>query len=518
MFFLAISLYYTRGDNVKRRVLILLIIVIVSLLTGCGNSSSTTLKKDTVSIALSADVSTLDMHKALGTQTATVCFNIFDSLTRSDADGKVYGLLAESYKPIDDYTWEFKLHKNVTFTNGEPFNAKVVKYNIERMLDKNYGSMLRGDFSDIVDVVVIDDYTINIKTKTPFPGLPLRLTYLGMVPPEYVQKVGDKEFAEKPVGTGPYKLQSRDGTKIVLVANEHYFKGIPEIKTVVFKIIPEESTRVMALQSGEIDIAMAIPSSQTDILNKSQNTAVVSGPANRTMYLGMNTINNEALKNIKVRQAINYAIDKDLIIQTVLGGFGGKVNALSLPQWDGFDASIQGYGYNKEKAKQLLAEAGYGNGLSLEIGVTPGEYPSFKEVADAIASMLSDVGINATVKTYEKGILRNELKNHTLQGLYLMGFGGPYGENNQTLRIICGSNERYSSYNNPEFDKLRMAAGSAMEKAASDKLWSQVQQLIVDDAPVVSLYQLYGIYGMNKQLKWRPRLDEVILASELSYK
>lgn len=504
----------------RRLIAVLMACIMLLLAVGCGSSKEKSqVSKDTVTIALSADISSLDMHKALGTQTSSICFNIFDGLTRVDADGKLHTLLAESYKPVNDTTWEFKLKKNVKFTNGEPFNANVVKFNIERMLDKEYGSPLRGDFSDIVGADVIDDYTVNIRTKEAFPSLPLRISYLGMVPPEYIKKVGDKEFAEKPIGTGAYKLKEwKKGSSIVLEANEEYFNGKAKIKNVNFRIIPEESTRVMALQSGEVDLATSIPSSQTDIIKNSQNNVVVAGPANRTMYLGMNMLENPALKNIKVRQAINYAIDKDLIIKTILGGYAGKTEALSLPQWDGFDAAVKGYGYDKEKAKALLAEAGYGTGLTMEIAVTPGEYPSFKEVADVIANMLKEVGIDASVKTYEKALLRTEVSKHTINSLYLLGFGGAYAENNQTLRIILGSGERYSCYSNPQWDELRAAAGSSMNADESKLLWSNVQKLIVEDAPVVSLYQLYGIYGMNKNLQWKSRLDENVIANEMSFK
>lgn len=274
----------------------------------------------------------------------------------------------------------------------------------------------------------------------------------------------------------------------------------------------------MALQSGEIDIAMAIPSSQTEAIKKSTNNTIASGPANRTMYLGMNTINNEALKNVKVRQAINYAIDKEQIIKTILGGYAGKTAALSLPQWEGYDSKITGYGFDKTKAKQLLAEAGHSNDLKFEIAVTPGEYPSFKEVADAVAVMLKDVGIDTTVKSAEKAMLRKDVSKHTVNSLYLLGFGGAYAENNQTMRIILGTGERYSCYSNPKWDALRLAAGTCMDTNKRNQLWSDLQKLTVDDAPVVSLYQLYGIYGINKKLQWKPRLDENIIAYEMSFK
>lgn len=238
-FFTIIKKFIVGGKFMKKEFISLIMCGIMTAALGCGSSSKTenTEKKDTVTIALSADVSSLDMHKALGTQTSSVCFNIFDGLTRIDADGKLLPLLAESYKPINDTTWQFKLRKNVKFTNGENFNANVVKFNIERMLNKDYGSALRGDFRDIVGADVVDEYTVNVKTKAAFPSLPLRISYLGMVPPEYIKKVGDKEFAAKPIGTGAYKLKDwKRGNSILLEANDGYFMGKANIKQLTSRL------------------------------------------------------------------------------------------------------------------------------------------------------------------------------------------------------------------------------------------------------------------------------------------
>lgn len=486
--------------------------------SGGGSSGSDTGSPESITIAVSDDITTLDPQNASGTVTATVFYNMFDALTRTNAEGQVECLLAESYENLDDTTWQFKLRQGVTFTNGEPFNADTVKFSVERILSDDYASSLIGDFAEIDSVEVVDEYTVNIITKDPFPSLPLRISYLAMVPAEYITENGDDYFAANPVGTGAYKLVSyEEGSQLVLEANEDYFLGAPEIKNVTFKIIKEESTRVMAVQSNEVDVAMSIPVSQVDTINATDGYSIVAGPADRTMFLGMNTIGNEALSKLEVRQAICYAIDMDTIIDTVLGGYAGKTAALSLPEWEGYDDSIEPYGYDPEQAKQLLADAGYGDGLDLELAVVDGEYPNFSEIAEAIAGQLQEVGINAVVSYYEKSVLRGAVKDHTIPGLYMMGLGGPYAENSQTLRIICGSGERYSTWDNEEFDTLMAQASSDFNAETRNETWSQIQQLIKDEAPVCSLYQLYGIYAVSDALSWTPRLDEVILLKDISF-
>ena len=482
-------------------------------------NNGTTANADGITIAVSSDITTLDPQNASGTVTATVFFNMFDCLTRMDAEGNVECLLAESYENLDDTTWQFKLRQGVTFTNGEVFNADTVKYSVERILDENYGSSVMADFADIDGVEVVDDYTVNIITKTPFPSLPLRLTYLAMVPKDYITENGDDYFAANPVGTGAYKLDSyEEGNQLVLTANEDYFMGAPEVKKVTFKIIKEESTRVMAVQAGEVDIAMSIPVSQIGAIDATEGYSIIAGPADRTMFLGMNTIGNEALSKKEVRQAICYAIDMDTIISVILGGYADKTAALSLPQWSGYDASVTPYEYDPEKAKQMLADAGYASGLSLEIAVVNGEYPCFSEIAEAIAGQLQSVGIDAYVNYYEKSVLRGAVKDNSIPALYLMGLGGPYAENNQTLRIICGTGERYSTWSNEKFDTLRAEAGSEFDETKRNELWSQIQSLIKEEAPVASLYQLYGVYAVRDNLDWTPALNEVIQVNEISYK
>lgn len=472
-----------------------------------------------VTIAVSSEITTLDPQNATGTVTATMFFNMFDCLTRTNARGEVECLLAESYENLDETTWQFKLRQGVSFTNGEPFNAETVKFSVERILDEDYNSSVGGDFADIAGVEVVDDHTVNIKTKSAFPSLPLRLTYLAMVPPQYLSEHDDEYFAANPVGTGAYKMVSwEEGNQLVLEANEDYFLGAPEVKNVTFKIIREESTRVMAVQSNEVDISMSIPVSQVGTIEATEGYSIASGPANRTIFLGLNTIGNEALSNKEVRQAICHAIDVDTLISVVLGGYAGKTAALSLPEWSGFDSSIEPYSYDPDLARQMLADAGYGSGFDLEIAVVPGEYPCFSELGEAIAGQLQAVGINAVVSFYEKSVLRGAVKDNSIPGAYLMGLGGPYAENNQTLRIICGAGERYSTWSNETFDTLRAQAGSEFDDAARNEIWSQVQQLIKEEAPVDSLYQLYGIYAISDTLDWTPRLDEVILAREISYR
>ncbi|NLG87477.1 MAG: ABC transporter substrate-binding protein [Firmicutes bacterium] len=500
----------------RRLTTLLVAVLLVTVVAGCSKPAETGKSEDTkpLVIAMSKEAATLDMHQGVGTYTASVLFHLYDALTWRTPEGNVEPKLAESYKALDDTTWEFKLRKDVKFHNGEPFTAEAVKYNVERIQNPEYKSRLAGDFAMIERVDVIDENTVHIVTKRPYPGLPLRLTYLGMVPPKYTAEVGDAEFAEKPVGTGPYKfVEWVHGEKIVLEANEDYFLGAPKIKQVIFKTIPEDGTRMVALETGEADIITQVPPSELKRLESKEGLSVVSGPTTRAIFVGLDTLKGGPLAKKEVRQALNYAVNREQIVDTILQGLGKPVANLVLPQFDGYAEDIAPYPYDPEKAKELLAAAGYPDGFSTSLAVVPGSVEGVKEVAEAIAADLGQVGVKVEVKTMEAARqLQLELE-HKTDPMFMSGLGGPYADAELLIRISTGTGQRYSNYSNPELDALVEKAASCMDDAQRDELWREVQLKLMDEAPLLYLYQRYAGYGVRDRVKgWQPRLDELVLS------
>lgn len=500
----------------KCTVFLLLLVLVTGVIAGCGGGSKSG-DKAQLTIAQGRDISTLDPHNALGTTTAGVIFHIFNSLTRTDATGKVTGDLAESFTAINPTTWEFKLRKGVKFHNGEDFNAAAVKFSVERMQDPKLKNRLASDFSFIKEVKIVDDYTVQLITKEPYSGLPLRMFYLAIVPPKYIAEKGNDEFVAHPVGTGPYKFQEwvKDD-RVVLTANAGYFKGAPKVAKVIYKTIPEDASRIAALEAGEVNIISGIPASQVDRLKKNGKVEVVSAPTTRVMYVGLNSLTNPLLQNPKFRQALNYAVDVDSIIKNILNGAGKKVATIAAPEYLGYSASVKPYTYDLNKAKQLLAEAGYNNEL-LTLAVSPGAYPNSKEVTEAIAGQLKQAGVNVTVIEKESGLFRNDLMAGKIEPLYFNGIGGPYASTELLARIGFGTKERYSTFTNPEMDELRAKASATIDEQQAASLWTELQQKFIDQAPAIFLYQQYENYGYSKNVKnWAPRLDETILVEGAS--
>ena len=514
-----------KGSTGKKILGIVLCTAMLASLVGCGGSAvsgsgseTQNEKKTELIIGMNSDITTLDIDEGMSSATSTACLNIFDTLTRANSDGTIEPLLAESYEAISDTVWQFKLRQDVSFTNGEKFNAEAVKYSFDRQVNPEYAFSLAGDYDNIDHVEIVDEYTVNFVTKEPFPMLPVWLTYLGMLPPVYTQEAGLDGFASNPIGTGPYKLvEWVKDSHLTLEANEDYFLGAPEFKTLTFKVIPEDSTRILALQTGEIDIAVLVPPSQVEQIEATEGVSVVSGPTSRPIYLGMNTIAEGPLQDVRVRQAICYALDVSSIIDNILMGNGSQIAALALPCWEGYDESIQPYEYNPEKAKELLEQAGYpnGEGLSFNLDIVDGEYPAIKEVAQAVAGQLAEVGINVSVITMDKSTFRATLKDKSADPLYITGFGGMTSCAPNIMGLILSGGQRYCSYDNEVMTQLIADGTTEMDSQAFDSIWSQIQQMVIDEAPVASLYQLYGIYGISDQIEWAPRMDEAILAYDI---
>ncbi len=262
---------------------------------------------------------------------------------------------------------------------------------------------------------------------------------------------------------------------------------------------------------------MLVPPSQIDQINKSDGVSIVSGPTTRPIYLGMNLLHEGPLADVRIRKAICYALDVPSIIHNVLLDNGKQIAAFSLPVWAGFDSTIEPYKQDKEKTKELLAQAGYtnGKGLSFKLDVVDGEYPAIKEVAQAIAGQLSEAGIETSVVTMDKNTFRSKLKDKSIDSLYITGFGGMTSCNPNIAALVLSAGQRYCCYNDQVMTDLINKGSTEMDDAQFNKIWRDIQHKIIDDAPIASLYQLYGIYGISDKIKWTPRFDEAILAFDI---
>ncbi len=318
----------------------------------------------------------------------------------NDINGQPIPELAESWKRIDGNTWEFYLTKDAVFHNGEIFNADAVLFSFERMQSEGFKNNNAIFYeTPYQEIKKIDDYTIQIITSEPFDDLCWYLGRTFIVAPEYYASISPEEAAVNPVGTGPFKfVEWVKDDHLAVTANPDYFQGVPEIKNAVIRVIPEASQRLNELITGNADLAINLnvdtaESANTDI------SRLVAYQSLRKMHL-MPQLNNEILANLKVREALQYAIDRETIIDALLSGSTEPLQSTVNPPNN--DPSLVPYTYDPEKSKALLAEAGYPDGFEVTLQTTAGGFGNDKDVAQLLAQDLENVGIKIIFEVIEE--------------------------------------------------------------------------------------------------------------------
>jgi len=466
----------------------------------------------TIVIAQAADAYSMDPAKHSAFPTANVLFQIYDGLVSQDEKGNIAPALATSWSNPDPLTWRFKLREGVKFHNGEAFNAAAVKHTFDRALDPNFKAPYYSRISQIKAVNVVDDYTIDIKTEKPFPTMLLSLYEASfpalIVPPGYTAQNNGADLAAKPVGTGPYRfVEWKKDERVVLEANPDYWGGKPAINKVIFRPIKETRTRIAELKSDGVDIAVDIPPEDISSL-EGGDTKIVSVPSEFLYFLAFDTTRDTPLKDKRVRQAINYAVDVDAIQKALLNGMGTRI-ALTLPSNAfGYDPTWKAYPYDPAKAKALLAEAGYPNGFTIPLMTRKGRYMKDSEIVEATAGFLSKVGIKANIQYLEPGVWGQVSEKKGREGITFPGWSGR--DPNLVWAPLLHTGEYQSYYSNPELDKLLDAGAATIDQAERKGIYEKAAAIIKEEATHLPMIQPPLIYGLDKKLSWTPRPDGMI--------
>lgn len=467
----------------------------------------------TTAIASAADLvigraaSTTAMDPGFLRESATIVDNIFDTLVMRDKDMKLVPGLATSWKAIDDTTWEFKLRQGVKFHNGEDFNADAVKFSIDRVLDPAAKSPTVSYIRTIDSVEVVDPLTVRIKTKGPDPLLPTRMsrypTYI--VPPKYVKEVGNDKFATHPVGTGPYKfVEFIPDQHVILEANKDYWRGAPSIDKVTWRAIPDGTARVTALLTGEVDLIENVPVDVAPMVKASPDADLVQVKnGGLTIYLGL-VMNEKPLDNVKVRQALNMAIDRKSIVDNILQG-------MASPRGTQVGAADFGYkdvpvpAFDPAKAKALLAEAGFPNGFSIKMQSTH-RYLKDGEVAQAIAQEFGDIGVKVDQEVLDWSVYTQQVPRKG--PIFMLGWGSTQTlDADAAVYAIFKTGEPYSTASIPELDKLLDESRTIVDPAKREAVLDKIQDLAAEQVPVIPLYQEDALYGKAKSVTFEGRPD-----------
>jgi len=467
-----------------------------------------------VTVAQGVDPTVLDPDMHRETPTANVIRHIYDALLDRDADGNLTPGLAESWTFTDETTLQLTLRTGVTFSNGEPFNADVAKYNLDRVTGKLPGAkptLNAANYASISEVHALEPTRLEIKLQKPNPVLLRYLRDKYMVPMQYTQTNGFDALVEKPIGTGWYTLQEwTKSDHLTLVANPRSWHGRPSISQVVFRPIPENATRVAELKTGNVDVIVNVPPDQVETLKAEPNVDVRTVPSARITGVFLNALDVAPLKDKRVRQALNYGVDVDSICRNVMNGFATPVSTWATSFFVGNDPNGKRYTHDPARAKQLLADAGYPNGFEAELLTPRGRYLNDVQVVQAIAGMLGDVGVKVSVNAVEFGVFAKMTQDRTIPAMFFAAWGNAPWDVYDTLIALVRTGGVFSWYTNPSVDDLVDKAGGTSDTTKHAEYLKQALQLIQEDASHIFLYQQQDLYATSKRLQWQPRSDETL--------
>jgi peptide/nickel transport system substrate-binding protein len=423
-----------------------------------------------------------------------------------DSGGRVRfePVLAESWRVLDDrLTWEFKLRQGVKFHNGEDCDAEAFAFSLNTVInDKTQGNNVKLRLKPIWDGVrVVDKYTVQIKTSIPYVLTPNVFTEFHVVPPRYFQQVGPQRFAEAPVGSGPFRfVEWQRGQHLVLQRNPSYWRKPPQFDRLVFRPFPEDATRVAALEAGELDIAYNITPDATRRLTAA-GIRIQWTPIGQGMNLTMKLTIPSPLTDVRVRQAMNYAVNKRLLIQAIMGGYGRELQAqLAGPSALGFNPALASYPYDPSRAKRLLADAGFANGFRLDFDTSQGRYAKQKEVSEYLVGQFKNVGIELNMQIFEWGSFIDKVYSSKAAPVFYTGSNWyPEMDSLYTFAFFESKFSR-KQYNDPEFDRMLDAARAEFTLAKRVAMMQQLHAYLREKAVTVWLFESPDIFGVSKRV------------------
>ena len=509
--------------------LCLAVLMMATMLAGCsgGASSSTpasasasaasgTSSNDstTLTLAINADILTTDPQALNNGTTTSVLYNVFSNLVKYDDAGEIVMDLAESYELLEDQvTWEFKIRKDAVFHDGTPVTAEDVAWSLTRVMTDESSSDYMN-FSPLAEAVAVDDYTVHVVSDDPYPIM-LQLLCKGgaaVLPKAYFEENGEEAWLANPIGSGPYQLTEyvKDDHVTLVPFADYYGEQNPDWEEVIFRVVPESSTRVGELIAGNVDAVNMVIPTEWERVNGNEGTAVVNGPSTRVYQLALKT-DKGPTADLRVRQAIDLAIDDQTIVDTILQGAGTPMLTRVPSGVNGCNEDLVGkYNYDPERAKELLAEAGYPDGFSMKIEAPTGRYTMDAEISQAIVAMLSQVGITVDLQLLESSAYSNVFSAHSAEDGFMTCFGLGFFDASYGMIGYFGVNTSgESNWNNQEYIDMYYEAEFNMNEEERTQLFQEMQQMVADEVPYAIICQIDNSYGVKDSITMTPRLDDV---------
>jgi len=472
-------------------------------------------------VGYTEDALTLDPANHRKRTSQTIIRNMYDGLVTRDPNMNVVTQAAESWKQIDATTYEVTLQKGITFHDGSAMTSEDVKYTFDRLTKEGaiggQTSPRKSLVGPVKEVQVVDDRTVRFILSDPWPQFMAFMTLHEIVSKKFAEKVGADGMSTGAMGAGPFKFAKwRKGDSVIMERYDGYYGGSQNLKpvgkacvdTVIFKTIPENASRVAALLAGDVHIINDLPAHSLKQVENNPDTRVMTVNGTRSTFIALNN-QKKPFNDVRVRQAMAHALDRQLIVDKILNGKATLINGILGPDAFGKNKNLPAYKFDIAKSKALLTEAGYPNGLDVTLDVTGKD----KDTAQAIASLLTKAGIRTKVAIGESSTLttRFRTKGKTIDGqMYLTSWGNgsldPVGIFVPTHRTNDRGNS--SGYANPAVDKLLDAANTETDRAKRAAMYSEAEAIVNKDLPKLYLWVAQDLYGVSNNLSgWQPSSD-----------
>ncbi|GAA3524155.1 ABC transporter substrate-binding protein [Amycolatopsis ultiminotia] len=477
-------------------------------LTACGTATGSSGR--VLRVAQTADPKTLDPQRQGDLMSMNVLVNMFDTLTTRDTGNRLAPGLALSWSAPDPRTWRFRLRPGVRFHNGERCDARAVAFSVNRLLDPATKSPI-VELRYVREAVAVDELTVDLKCSQPDPIIPAKVSLFGgvAVPPGYLQQVGSAGFAKHPVGTGPFTFgEFQRDHRLRMRANPAYWGGKPDYDELVFLPMPDPSSALAALQSDEVDIVAGLTPDAALQIQGYRGVEIKHYPGIRTFYLSLDTTAGP-LRDVRVRQALNHAVDVPLLIKAVLDGKAREVPTMFPRESFGFDPAITPYPRDVGLAKRLLADAGFPDGFDTTLTAQTAD----ANVAEAISGLLAKAGVRARVELVDTGTYSSRLTSANRGALGPIYLGASTGWTLDAESLVQSNvrhDRRQSRWHNAEADRLVDAEEQSLAPADRQRAFTGLQHLLKQEAPFVFLYQIDNIYAVDTRPQWQPGVVGVL--------
>jgi peptide/nickel transport system substrate-binding protein len=477
-----------------------------------------------VRVGVATDVLTLDPANHRNRDTQNVIRNIHDGLLTRDADMRIQNEIAESWRQLDPRTYEFRIRPGIRFHSGDALTAEDIKFTFDRLVKPNgmggQTSPRQGLLGPLEDTVVVDERTVRMVLREPWPILPAMLPFQEVVNRRHVERVGQEGMQSRPDGCGPFRLAEwRRGEAVIMERFADYYGGSPgippagpaQVDRAIFRVIPENSARIAALLAGEVDIIAELPASAMRQVQASRTAQVMQVNGTRTFFVALNNA-KPPFTDVRVRRALNHALDKNAIISRILNNTATPLRGVMSPDAFAFNPDLPEYAHDVARARALLADAGVPEGTEMVIDTVA----ALREPAEAIAALLSRTGLRVRAQVWEGAVLTPMWQNperRRERDMFLTSWGNgaldPSDIMVPTLRT--GGRGNTAGFSNAEVDRLLDAAETEVDSEARARMYREAQRIVSEQAPWIFLWLPQDIYGVSRRIaNWRPQADSRI--------